>query len=139
VKAVTDSLCQLKTQIINADLSKYFASIPHVRLMAVIAERIADGGVLALIQHWLKAPVIEERTSSGLGLARAAPALLCTVQRRSALLAASHHHESGSARRAAQVWRRVLGWRLGVRDGRPSSARFRQAREAERQEPGSAD
>jgi len=48
------------TQVIDADLSKYFDSIPHAKLMAVVAERIVDGGILALIQHRLKAPVIGE-------------------------------------------------------------------------------
>lgn len=48
------------TQVIDADLSKYFDSIPHVKLMAVVAERIVDGGILALIQQWLKAPVLGE-------------------------------------------------------------------------------
>ncbi len=48
------------TQVIDADLSKYFDSIPHAKLMAVVAERIVDGGLLALIKQWLKAPVIGE-------------------------------------------------------------------------------
>ena len=48
------------TQVIDADLSKYFDSIPHAKLMAVVAERIVDGGILALIKQWLKAPVIGE-------------------------------------------------------------------------------
>ena len=48
------------TQVIDADLSKYFDSIPHDKLMAVVAERIVDGGMLALIKQWLKAPVIGE-------------------------------------------------------------------------------
>lgn len=48
------------TQVIDADLSKYFDSIPHAKLMAVVAERIVDGGILALIQQWLKAPIIGE-------------------------------------------------------------------------------
>jgi RNA-directed DNA polymerase len=48
------------TQVIDADLSKYFDSIPHAKLMAVIAERIVDGGILHLIKLWLKAPVIGE-------------------------------------------------------------------------------
>jgi RNA-directed DNA polymerase len=74
VKAVTDGLFQGKTQVIDADLSKYFDTIPHAKLMAVVAERLADGGVLALIQPWLKAPVIEEdeqgkrRPSGGKGV-----------------------------------------------------------------------
>jgi RNA-directed DNA polymerase len=48
------------TQVIDADLSKYFDSIPHANLLAVVAERIVDGGILQLIKMWLKAPVIGE-------------------------------------------------------------------------------
>ena len=48
------------TQVIDADLSKYFDSIPHSKLMAVVAERLVDGGILHLIQQWLKVPVIGE-------------------------------------------------------------------------------
>jgi group II intron reverse transcriptase/maturase len=79
VKAVTDGLFQGKTQIIDADLSKYFDTIPHAKLMAVVAERIVDGGVLALIQQWLKAPVIEQdeqgkqRPSGGKGNRKGTP------------------------------------------------------------------
>lgn len=46
------------THVIDADLSKYFDSIPHAKLLAVVAERIVDGGILHLIKPWLKAPVI---------------------------------------------------------------------------------
>jgi RNA-directed DNA polymerase len=48
------------TQVIDADLSKYFDSIPHAKLLAVVAERIVDGGILHLIKQWLKAPVSGE-------------------------------------------------------------------------------
>ena len=47
-------------QVIDADLSKYFDTIPHAKLMAVVAERIADGGILRLIKQWLTAPVVEK-------------------------------------------------------------------------------
>ena len=47
------------TEIIDADLSKYFDTIPHANLMAVVAERICDGAILHLIQLWLKAPIME--------------------------------------------------------------------------------
>lgn len=47
------------SEIIDADLSKYFDTIPHAKLMAVVAERISDGAILHLIRMWLKAPVME--------------------------------------------------------------------------------
>jgi len=51
------------TQVIDADLSKYFDSIPHAKLLAVVAERIVDGAILYLLKMWLKAPVIGEDES----------------------------------------------------------------------------
>lgn len=47
------------TEVIDADLSKYFDTIPHANLLAVVAERISDGAILHLIKMWLKAPVME--------------------------------------------------------------------------------
>jgi RNA-directed DNA polymerase len=60
VDDIANTLWAGYTQVIDADLSKYFDSIPHAKLMAVVAERIVDGGILALIKQWLKAPVIGE-------------------------------------------------------------------------------
>jgi RNA-directed DNA polymerase len=48
------------TEVIDADLSKYFDTIPHANLLAVVAERISDGEILRIIKLWLKAPVMEE-------------------------------------------------------------------------------
>ncbi|MDH3974616.1 MAG: group II intron reverse transcriptase/maturase [Deltaproteobacteria bacterium] len=48
------------TKVIDADLSKYFDTIPHDKLLIVVAERISDGEILRLIKMWLKAPVAEE-------------------------------------------------------------------------------
>jgi len=67
------------TEVIDADLSKYFDTIPHAKLLVVVAERIADGGILHLIKQWLKAPVVEkgedgkDRTSGGKGNRRGTP------------------------------------------------------------------
>jgi len=51
-------------QVVDADLSGYFDSIPHAELMRSRARRIADGSVLQLIKLWLDAPV-EETGSDG--------------------------------------------------------------------------
>ena len=58
VDDIANALWAGHTQVIDADLSKYFDSIPHAKLMAVVAERVVDGGVLRLIQMWLKAAVL---------------------------------------------------------------------------------
>ena len=59
VKVVQQELRQGKTQVLDADLSKYFDTIPHAELMTSVARRIADGQVLHLLKMWLKAPVQE--------------------------------------------------------------------------------
>ena len=47
------------TEIIGADLYKYFDTIPHANLMATVAERICDSEILRLIQMCLKGPIAE--------------------------------------------------------------------------------
>ena len=47
------------TEVVDADLTGYFDSIPHSDLMKSIARRISDKQVLGLIKMWLKAPVEE--------------------------------------------------------------------------------
>jgi RNA-directed DNA polymerase len=46
-------------QIVDADLSSYFDSIPHAELMKSVARRVVDGAMLHLIKMWLEAPVEE--------------------------------------------------------------------------------
>src|SRR3984885_15091212 len=46
-------------QIVDADLSSYFDTVPHAELMRSVARRIADGAMLHLIKMWLEAPVEE--------------------------------------------------------------------------------
>ena len=46
-------------QIVDADLSSYFDSVPHAELLKSVARRIVDGAMLHLIKMWLEAPVEE--------------------------------------------------------------------------------
>jgi group II intron reverse transcriptase/maturase len=48
------------TQIIDADITKYFDTIPHDTLLKTVARRIVDKNILRLIKMWLKAPIVEE-------------------------------------------------------------------------------
>jgi RNA-directed DNA polymerase len=49
-----------KNQVIDADISKYFDTIPHDRLLKMVANRVVDKNILRLIKRWLKAAVVEE-------------------------------------------------------------------------------
>jgi hypothetical protein len=46
--------------VLDADLSKYFDTIPYRQLVRAAARRISDGSVLGLLKQWLRAPVVEE-------------------------------------------------------------------------------
>jgi len=64
VQLVHRELAAGKTAVVDADLSKYFDTIPHAELMTCLARRIADKAVLHLIKMWLKVPV-QERDEQG--------------------------------------------------------------------------
>jgi group II intron reverse transcriptase/maturase len=61
VDDVSRALAQGYTQVLDADLSAYFDSIPHDRLLAAGARRVADRHILRLLTRWLRAPVVAER------------------------------------------------------------------------------
>ncbi len=58
---ITEALLKGHTQVIDADLSKYFDSIEHEKLLKTVAEKIADKRLLALLNQWLKAVIIKVR------------------------------------------------------------------------------
>ena len=64
VKEAHRLLCRGYTDVVDADLSKYFDTIPHADLLKSVARRIVDRHVLWLIKLWLRAPV-EERDGEG--------------------------------------------------------------------------
>ncbi|HLA85361.1 MAG TPA: group II intron reverse transcriptase/maturase [Thermoguttaceae bacterium] len=59
VSAVHRWVCYGHTQVVDADLSGYFDTIPHAELMQSLARRISDKAVLHLVKMWLEAPVEE--------------------------------------------------------------------------------
>ena len=66
IKAIQGHLKDGKSEVYDADLSGYFDSIPHDKLIACLRMRIVDGSVLRLIRQWLKAPVLDS-TDKGKG------------------------------------------------------------------------
>jgi len=66
--AIKEHLKEGKTEVYDADLSKYFDTIPHDKLRISLMQRIADPRVLKLIHKWLKVSVYEDgKYKSGKG------------------------------------------------------------------------
>lgn len=61
VSDITRHLVRGRTEVLDCDLSQYFDSIPHARLVKLVARRVVDKNILRLIKMWLKAPVVSER------------------------------------------------------------------------------
>jgi group II intron reverse transcriptase/maturase len=60
VKAVHALLNRGHREVVDADLSGYFDSIPRHELMQSVARRICDRQMLKLIKMWLKTPVVDD-------------------------------------------------------------------------------
>jgi group II intron reverse transcriptase/maturase len=58
--AIKEHLKKGKTEVYDADLSKYFDTIPHDKLLIALKQRIADPRILKLITKWLKVSVYED-------------------------------------------------------------------------------
>ena len=64
IQKVDELLFQGYTDVVDADLSKYFDTIPHSELLQSVARRVVDKHMLHLLKMWLKVPV-EERDEKG--------------------------------------------------------------------------
>jgi RNA-directed DNA polymerase len=65
-RSAQDALVRIKdlvrsghTEVVDADLSGYFDSIPHAELLKSVARRVSDKHLLHLLKMWLEAPVEE--------------------------------------------------------------------------------
>lgn len=59
VGAVHDLLKRGYRDVVDADLSKYFDTIPHDALMKSVARRVVDGRMLGMIRGWLNVPAVQ--------------------------------------------------------------------------------
>jgi group II intron reverse transcriptase/maturase len=71
VRAVHSLLNTGHTQVVEADLSGYFDSIPHAELLQCVARRVVDRHILRLIKAWLVAPVEDDDGKGRKTLSRA--------------------------------------------------------------------
>jgi len=59
LRRVDELLKEGYTYIVDADLKSYFDTIPHDRLLALVARKVSDGRVLSLIESFLKQGVLD--------------------------------------------------------------------------------
>lgn len=55
-----------RRDVVDADLSDYFTTIPHGPLLRCVTRRVADGTVLSVLKQWLTAAVCERAARGGL-------------------------------------------------------------------------
>ena len=67
IRTIHHALDDGRTEVVDADVSQYFDTIPHAALMRSLARRISAGRMLHLLKMWLKVPVSEP---DGRGAAR---------------------------------------------------------------------
>ena len=59
--AIREALHEGMSWVIDADVTAYFDTIPHDRLMKTVAQRVVERAMLALVKRFVEAPIIDER------------------------------------------------------------------------------
>jgi len=62
LEAIRAAIWRGRYEVIDADLSGYFDTIAHAGLLRLVARRVSDGSILALVKAFLKAPIVEEKS-----------------------------------------------------------------------------
>lgn len=65
IDAIKIALLSGRRELVDADLSGYFDTIPHAGLMRLVKGRVSDGSILKLIKGWLRSPIVEENPETG--------------------------------------------------------------------------
>ena len=65
LEAIEEALRDGMEWVLDTDITAYFDTIPHDRLLKTVAERIVDGSMLKLIKAFLEAPIIDDRDGGG--------------------------------------------------------------------------
>lgn len=65
IDVLAKGLLSGRSEVVDADLSSYFDTIPHTELLRLVKKRVSDGSILRLIKGWLQASIVEENPKTG--------------------------------------------------------------------------
>jgi len=60
ITQISQNLKRGLSEVYDADISSYFDTIDHTKLMILLKQRVVDRSVLKLIRMWLRSPIVEK-------------------------------------------------------------------------------